>query len=222
VECLGYRGNFVFLKDLDSDMRNSLEIRNLSVERSNREIIKDLSLSLTEGNLVHLKGANGSGKTTFLRALAGLINPSQGGIFWNESNISENIFFQSILNYVSHNLGLADELTALENLSFLRSISRKTPNKTVEASLEIMNLKNFQDCRIAILSAGQKQRASLAQLLMFNCPLWLLDEPFNSLDAESCGVVESLIDDHMSNGGIAIVASHQKFQSSTAQHVVEL
>ena len=203
-------------------MRNSLVVKSLSVERSNRGIIKDLSLSLTEGHLVHLKGANGSGKTTLLRALAGLIGPAQGGIFWNEKNISESLFSQSRLNYVSHSLGLADELTTFENLSFLRSISRKTLNKTVEASLETMNLKSFQDCRVAILSAGQKQRVSLAQLLMFSCPLWLLDEPFNSLDAESCNVIESLIDDHVSNGGIAIVASHQKFQSSTVQQVIEL
>jgi heme exporter protein A len=157
-----------------------------------------------------------------LRALAGLIDPSHGEIFWNEKNINESTFSQSNLNYVSHSLGLAEELTTLENLSFLRAISRKALNKTVEASLETMNLKSFQDYRVAILSAGQKQRASLAQLLMFNCPLWLLDEPFNSLDAESCGVIESLIDVHMSNGGIAIVASHQKFQSSTVQQVVEL
>jgi heme exporter protein A len=203
-------------------MHNSLEVRNLSVERSNQGIINELSLTLTEGNLVHLKGANGSGKTTLLRALAGLINPSQGEIFWNDGNINKNIYFQSILNYVGHNLGLAEELTTLENLSFLRSISSKILNKTVEASLETMNLKSFQDCRIAILSAGQKQRASLTQLLMFNCPLWLLDEPFNSLDAESCSVIESLIDDHMTNGGIAIVASHQRFQTSTMQQVVEL
>ena len=203
-------------------MPNSLEVKNLSVERSNRGIIKDLSLSLAEGHLVHLKGANGSGKTTFLRALAGLIDPSHGEIFWNEKNINESTFSQSNLNYVSHSLGLAEELTTLENLSFLRAISRKALNKTVEASLETMNLKSFQDYQVAILSAGQKQRASLAQLLMFNCPLWLLDEPFNSLDAESCGVIESLIDDHMSNGGIAIVASHQKFQSSTVQQVLEL
>ena len=203
-------------------MPNSLEVKNLSVERSNRGIIKDLSLSLAEGHLVHLKGANGSGKTTFLRALAGLIAPSHGEIFWNKKNINESTFSQSNLNYVSHSLGLAEELTTLENLSFLRAISRKALNKTVEASLETMNLKSFQDYQVAILSAGQKQRASLAQLLMFNCPLWLLDEPFNSLDAESCGVIESLIDDHMSNGGIAIVASHQKFQSSTVQQVVEL
>ncbi len=203
-------------------MPNSLEVKNLSVERNNRGIIKDLSLSLAGGHLVHLKGANGSGKTTFLRALAGLIDPSHGKIFWNKKNINERPFSQSCLNYVSHSLGLAEELTTLENLSFLRAISRKTLNKTVEASLEAMNLKSFQDYRVAILSAGQKQRASLAQLLMFNCPLWLLDEPFNSLDTESCGVIESLIDDHISNGGIAIVASHQKFQSSTVQKVVEL
>jgi heme exporter protein A len=203
-------------------MRNSFEVRNLSVERGNRGIIRELSLSLTGGNLVHLKGANGSGKTTLLRALAGLIVPSQGEIFWNDSNINKNIFFQSMLNYVSHSLGLAGELTTLENLSFLRSISKKTLNKTIEVSLETMDLKSFQHCRTAILSAGQRQRASLAQLLLFDCPLWLLDEPFSSLDAQSCSVIESLIDDHISNGGIAIVASHQKFQSSTVQQILEL
>ena len=84
-------------------MHNSLEVKGLWVERSNRGIIKDLSLSLTEGHLVHLKGANGSGKTTLLRTLAGLIGPAQGGIFWNDDNINENIFchlFNPLLAFI--------------------------------------------------------------------------------------------------------------------------
>ena len=127
-----------------------------------------------------------------------------------------------MLNFVSENCGLANELTTFENLSFLQAFSKKTKHNTVEDALQKMNLSQTSNSYLSVLSAGQRQRVSLTQLLLFECPLWLLDEPFNSLDADTCKTVEGLIDAHVIKGGIAIVASHQSFQLATAQKTIEL
>lgn len=208
--------------DAEKDMRNNLYVKSVTVERSNRPIIRNLSLAATNGNLIHLKGANGTGKTTLLRTIAGLITPTKGEVLWNDSSINKCKKFRLMLNFVSQKSGLAEELTTYENLKFLASISEKNRKNTVERALQQMNLSQIGESATSVLSAGQKQRATLTQLLLFDCPLWLLDEPFNSLDSDSCKIVELLIDSHVDEGGIAIVASHQLFDSSATQKTVEL
>ncbi len=208
--------------DAEKDMRNNLYVKSVTVERSNRPIIRNLSLAATNGNLIHLKGANGTGKTTLLRTIAGLITPTKGEVLWNDSSINKCKKFRLMLNFVGQKPGLAEELTTYENLKFLASISEKNRKNTVERALQQMNLSQIDETATSILSAGQKQRATLTQLLLFDCPLWLLDEPFNSLDSDSRKIVELLINSHVDEGGIAIVASHQLFDSSATQKTVEL
>jgi heme exporter protein A len=189
-----------------------LEAINLGCVRGDRRLFRDVNFSLEEGAFIQLTGPNGSGKTSLLRILCGLLSPAEGEIRWGGANIhslGEEYF--TALTYLGHRNALKDELSALENLMISSGISGVEINETRARSVFAeLGLGGRERLPARLLSEGQKRRVALARLVVCNTKLWLLDEVLSSLDKKAISLVGSLIEQHLENGGMAIVATHQE------------
>jgi heme exporter protein A len=187
-----------------------LQAADLECERGGRTLFQKLSFSLGPGELLRVAGANGSGKTSLLRILCGLLSPTAGEVRWGGQPIrSLAEEYSHELVHIGHAAGLKDELTAAENLSITCTLagSPVSPGHVGEA------LGRFgipADQAVRQLSQGERRRAALARLaLSGQVPLWLLDEPFAALDAAATGMVEELIARHVAAGGAVVYSAHQ-------------
>jgi len=188
-----------------------LEVTNISLSRAQNLVVRDLSFSVLGGEIIQLSGSNGSGKTTILRALAGLIMPDNGRVARLGEKVGNITTSSNSMVYIGHRHGLEENLSPLENLNFLSQVSTPSPVRDGVSVLGTLGLKTSMHVPTARLSAGQKQRVSLARLLMFDAPLWLLDEPFTALDTSSKKQLENMIDAHLDRKGAVVLATHQKF-----------
>ena len=183
-----------------------LEVTGLSCSRDDRMLFSGLSFSLSSGQVFLLEGSNGSGKTTLLRILCGFREADGGEIRWSGQLLNESRYF-SEMAYVGHADGTKKELTVLENLRFALALS-EPGNYSIETALEKVQLTGYDDNLVQTLSAGQKRRLSLARLLITQNVLWILDEPFTSLDRQGIDLIETFIDVHVRSGGMVILTSH--------------
>ena len=170
-----------------------LAARDLACRRGERLLFRRLELALDPGQACHVTGANGIGKSSLIRILAGLAAPFAGRVERQGA------------------IGLLDERTALDPhlplgtaLAFWQQLDGPADNEVVE-----LGLGALLDVPVRYLSTGQKKRGALARLLGQNAPVWLLDEPLNGLDREAVATVETLIVRHCEAGGIALITSHQ-------------
>jgi len=184
-----------------------LEIRNLSCLRNERRLFSGLNLTLSAGSVVFLEGQNGSGKTSLLRILCGFRQQDEGELIWNERTISPDSDYFHNISYIGHFNGIKDELSVEENLNLMRSLAVAS-DINLEAVLRKIGLLKQADVITRQLSAGQKRKLSLARLMMTKNSLWVLDEPFTSLDKDSVQFFESLIKEHINKGGMLILTSH--------------
>ena len=186
----------------------------LSCARGDRTLFAGLSLELDAGEVLQVRGPNGLGKTTLLRALCGLSRPMRGEIRWRGEKVSDLAEdFTAEVAYVGHLNGIQGDLTAAENLRLARSIfaRRGHAGAGVDEALDRVGLRAQRDRPSRHLSQGQKRRLALARLLILRRPLWVLDEPFTGLDVASVANLSSLIGEHVALGGLALVVSHQAF-----------
>jgi heme exporter protein A len=190
-----------------------LEACSLSVERGDDVVFEDLSFVCPPGTITHLKGENGSGKTTLLRTLAGLVQPSNGQVFWNGQILSGPNFIKTELVFIGHQSGLNAELNALENLQFIAGLTTPQNNYDIETALRRVRADKFESQPIRHLSAGQRQRIALARLLIQDATLWMLDEPFTAIDTETRRIVEGLLEEHVAKAGVVMLATHQEFST---------
>jgi len=189
----------------------SLQAANLECVRGRRLLFRDVSFSLGAGELVRIAGDNGSGKTSLIRILCGLLSPSAGEVRWNGEPIAElREEYSTQLVYLGHAPALKDDLTAAENLSFARRIAGHDADQNlVRDALATLGLAN-PDMPVKKLSQGQRRRVALARLALPDAPpLWLLDEPFAALDPNAARGVERLIEEHRSRGGAVAYTTHQ-------------
>jgi heme exporter protein A len=188
-----------------------LEAINLTCVRGTRRLFKDLSFTAEPGELVELRGPNGSGKTSLLRILCGLATPAAGEVRWQGENIRAlgEEYFGSV-TYLAHQNAVKDELSAMENLRIASAVAGRTLEKS-EAS-EVLNrvgLNQQQNLPARALSAGQRRRLAMTRLLTAKATLWILDEVLTSLDDSAINLSREFISEHLKNGGMAIVATHQ-------------
>ncbi len=184
---------------------------NLSCVRGDRTLFSGLDLSVGGGEWLHVRGANGSGKTSLLRLLAGLSSPASGEIRWNGNPITGNRHeYHQDLMYLGHQAGVKEDLTALENVELAGALDGCQPSEQVVlASLARFDLRGREDLPVRFFSAGQKRRVLLARLVSRRAKLWVLDEPFTALDAAAVDMLGNVVAEHVAEGGMAIVTSHQ-------------
>ena len=185
---------------------------NLTCIRGERIVFADLSFSIDEGGILYLKGPNGSGKSTLLRLMAGLLRPSVGSLKMDGIDIIEDEeLLKNHIHYVGHHDAIKSALTVEENLDFWVNINSDTRRKTnVHETLNQFSLGKFSKLPAKFLSAGQRKRLNLARICASWAPIWLLDEPSNSLDLESLNTLNTAMSDHQAKGGMIAIATHDK------------
>ncbi|HEY5603453.1 MAG TPA: cytochrome c biogenesis heme-transporting ATPase CcmA [Gammaproteobacteria bacterium] len=188
-----------------------LEVRELECVRGDHRLFKDLNFTLRPGELLYLRGKNGSGKTSLLRTICGLTTPAGGEVLWKGENIrSLRDEFNRGLTFLGHLNGIKGELNALENLQVASALSgEKVPENQIHDALQQIGLKGREDLPTKVLSQGQKRRVALARLLISKTTLWVLDEPFTALDVHAVELLKGLITRHLTSGGMVILTTHQ-------------
>ena len=197
-----------------------LDAENLGCVRGDRRLFSDLNFSVPAGALVQVTGPNGSGKTSLLRMICGLLAPAEGKIRWHGENIrslGEEYF--TALTYVGHRNGVKDELTSVENLRVSSGLNGIEVSQDAATSILLqMGLGGREQLPARLLSEGQRRRLALARLSVCSTVLWVLDEVLTSLDKAAVTLVKSLIEDHLAGGGMAIVATHQDLDFSAGSY----
>lgn len=197
--------------DATSEADSLLQVQSLFCERDERILFSELSFSVSAGQLVQVLGSNGSGKTTLLRIICGLNDSYQGDILWRGTPVREqrDVFLASLL-YIGHRVGVNRILTPRENLRWSASLHTPVDDHRIDAALARVGLKAYEDIPCRNLSAGQNQRVSLARLLISPARLWILDEPFTTLDVYGVRELELLLAEHIAAGGSALVTTHHR------------
>jgi len=185
-----------------------LQGEGLSCIRNDRVLFRDLNFSLHKHQVLLLEGKNGSGKTSLLRILCGFREPDSGQVRWCGEPISE-VQYRADMAYIGHLEGIKKELTVLENLRVSLALA-VSGAYTIPQALAKVQLGGYDDVLVQALSAGQKRRLSLARLLITQNRLWILDEPFTSLDRQGIALIESLMSEHCANGGMIVLTSHHE------------
>lgn len=184
-----------------------LNARGLSCRRGSQWLFKSLDLTCRPGQLLWLRGSNGSGKTTLLRILAGLSEADEGQLSYGTEDAAAA---RRLLVYIGHTNGLKDDLTALESLGFVARLhGRPCDQDALSMALRRLAIHHRRHAAVRTLSQGQRRRVALSRLaLEQHAGLWILDEPFDSLDGEGIDAMNGLLKEHLTRGGGVVMTSH--------------
>ena len=185
--------------------------QDLACLRGDRLLFKQIGFTLSTGGLMTVLGENGSGKSSLLRMVCGLLTPELGSITWQGQPIKQaSEDYLANLTYIGHLNGLKDDLTAMENLQIsARLAGEHVDDPAALTALTAIGIARCAKLPVGVLSQGQKRRVALARLWLSHAPLWVLDEPFAALDAASVLTLATCISAHMARGGMTIITTHQ-------------
>ena len=196
-----------------------LDVRGLGIRRGERQLFADLSLVVAAGQVALLTGPNGTGKTTLLMALAGIVRPESGIIAFPAHRGEEGT--RPAMHLLGYQQGIKPRLTVLENLTFWRQVNGGG-GLAPQAALAETGIASLAELEAGYLSSGQLRRLALARLLVTPRPIWLLDEPSATLDSAGEALLVRLIEAHRQGGGIAVIATHHLLALAEGTGIVRL
>ena len=187
-----------------------LLVNNLKFERFGKVIFENIHISASPGKIVFIKGNNGTGKTTLLKALVNILEPNEGDIYWMGKKIKNNIFnFYQETTFIMDKPTSALEMTVIENINFWKKISSsKIKFEEMFKLLEILRIDQCLKKQTMYLSLGEIKKLELTRLIIEQKKLWVIDEPYIGLDKDSIDIINETFLDHITNNGIIIFSSN--------------
>lgn len=210
--------------DLSTDQAAlSLGVHNLACSRNDQLLFSGISFKVNAGQVLMIEGANGSGKTSLLRTLCGFILPDEGEVLWQGSNIRECMDdYLAHLCYVGHNNGVKHGLSCAENLRIAAALAGTDKPVNASAVLQPFGLGDHVNTPAQMLSSGQRRRLALARLAVSRATVWILDEPFTSLDDRGKRFIRDRMQQHLEAGGIIVLTSHEPVEPGVSMLRIRL
>lgn len=191
-------------------MDNCIEVLNVSKSFGEEKVLKNVSHSFEKGKIHGIVGNNGSGKTVLMKCTCGFLKPDSGSIFVNHKQVGRDTDFPEDIGIIIETPGFLPHLSGTQNLKILASLQKKANNHTIRAVLEQVGLDPDMKKPVGKYSLGMRQRLGLAQALMEDPGLLILDEPLNGLDKQGAAHIRSLIQTLKAQGKTVILASHNQ------------
>ena len=190
--------------------KNLIEIENISLLRNDKSILKDISLEIKKSKALNLYGLNGSGKTSLLKIIIGMTEPTSGSV----NNVSGDEDLSKKTIYIGHKYGIKGNLTVKENLCFMPTDASHDSELIIKEVLETYKMTQHKSMLTKNLSHGQQKKVSLMKTLVTNSLLWVIDEPYSALDDESISIFNNTAKTYLEKGGTLIMTSHKEIKES--------
>ena len=199
-----------------------LLVQNLSLERLDKKIFENINFSLGTNNIVMLKGRNGSGKTSLLKSVLCILEPTSGSMFWKGKPINKNVYdFYNNVTYISDKTSSIRQLTIANNIKIWKRIFlSKLDNNQIDNILSNLNLSNLIEKKVNTLSLGEIKKLELLRLVLEEKKIWILDEPLNNLDSDTIEILAQTFEDHCDNGGSILFSTHQELQINSEKIIL--
>ncbi len=198
-----------------------LECKNLSCVRNEKRLFTNLSFKAELKSKIAIIGPNGSGKTSLIRILSGLLPPTSGRITYCNHDIYDNFKpYASTMVYIGHKNAFNDNLTVIQNIKFWAEI--RNTHELILSAIYCLQLQPVLNIKYGELSVGWKRRAAVSRLLISNASIWLIDEPFCNLDDTAYNLVLNLISIRAEQNGIVIITCHRPIESFTLINLEEI
>ena len=182
----------------------------ITYKRLNKTIFENIDIAVTPGKIIFIKGNNGSGKTTLIKNLLNILEPSEGDIYWLGKKLKNNLFnFYKSTTLILDKPTSSMDMTVIENIIFWKRISSSKINEeSINRLLDVLKIDKYINTKTMYLSQGEVKKLELTRLILEQKKLWILDEPYNSLDSNSIELINDTFIDHVSNEGAIIFSSH--------------
>ena len=196
--------------------------KNLSFKRSSRTIFNDVNFSLGPNKIIIVKGKNGSGKTSFLKTILYLLEPSSGSIYWKGKLLTKNLYdYYKNVTYIADKTSSIKQITLEENLKIWKKIFLSDVDfNQIKDILSVLGLNRYLKTKVAGISLGEIKKLEFLRLIIENRKIWILDEPFTNLDTDSVNIIAKTFEDHCRNDGCVIFSSHLNPQMRISEEIL--